>query len=218
MKRLLVLAAVLSSSVAFAASADKPHPHRGIVDAYEGAPPTVDLSDTDLATLASGEAVRKQVQYGGSGGRGVAVMDIEAPPKFVWAKIGDYASYPEWIDNLNECEIYAKNGRNVYVRFEASMMGVGAEWFIHHIYNVPAGYVTWTLDYDRKSDLDDSVGYWRVTELQSDPPRTRVEYSVDVRVASWIPGALESALAEQGLVTATSWVKKQAEADYSKAK
>ncbi len=124
MKRLLVLAAVFSSSVALAASADKPHPHKGIVDAYEGAPPTVDLSDTDLATLATGEAVRKQVQYGGSGGRGVAVMDINAPPKFVWAKIGDYSSYPDWIENLNECEIYAKDGRNVYVRFDASMRQV----------------------------------------------------------------------------------------------
>lgn len=218
MKRLLLLVATLCSTVALAADADSPHPHQGVVDAYDGAPPKVELSDDDLATLGRGEAVRKQVQYGSSGGRGVAVMDIDSPPKYVWAKIGDYASYPDWIDNLNECEMYAKDGSNVYVRFEASMMGIGAEWFIHHIYNVPAGYVTWTLDYDRKSDLDDSVGYWRVTELQSDPPKTRVEYSVDVRVASWIPGALEDTLAKKGLVTATSWVKKQAEADYSAKK
>lgn len=215
MKRMLLIALSLVSAVAWAADADKPHPHQGIVTAYEGAPPRVELTDDELATLARGEAVRKQVQYGSGGGRGVAVMDIDAPTKYVWSKIGDYSSYPSWVDNLEECEIYKKDGKNVYVRFDASMMGIGAEWYIHHIYNVPAGYVTWTLDYDRKSDLDDSVGYWRVTELSADPPKTRVEYSVDVRVASWIPGALEDSLAQKGLVIATSWVKQQAEADYN---
>ena len=215
MKRLLVMAGILYSAAALAADVVQPHPHRGVVSSYQGAPPTVELSDDELASLGRGEAIRKSVQYGSSGGRGVAVMDVNAPPKYVWKKIGDYSSYPDWVENLEECEIYRKDGRNVYVRMEASMMGVSAEWFIHHIYNVPEGYVTWTLDYDRKSDLDDSVGYWRVTELSSDPPLTRVEYSVELRVATWLPGSLEDALANKGLVIATSWVKKQAEAEYN---
>ena len=217
MKRALFFTLSLVSTIAFAADADQPHPHQGVVAAYEGAPPRLELTPDELAALARGEPVRKQVQYSG-GGRGVAVMDIDAPTRYVWSKIGDYSSYPSWVENLDECEIYKKDGSNVYVRFDASMMGIGAEWFIHHVYNVPAGYVTWTLDYDRKSDLDESVGYWRVTQLSADPPRSRVEYSVDMRVAYWIPGALEDSLAQKGLVIATSWVKQQAEADYNASK
>ena len=40
-----------------------------------------------------------------------------------------------------------------------SLMGVKLEYYITHTHEPSTSTVTWTLDYDRTSDLDDSVGY-----------------------------------------------------------
>ena len=90
-------------------------------------------------------------------------------------------------------------------------MGVEVEWFIRHVLNTDKGYVTWTLDYDRESDLDDSIGYWRVSPSKKDPNVTRVEYSVNIRLRGWVPAFIKKILVDQGLEDATSWVKVQSE-------
>jgi len=204
---------LLFLTTALAGDADKPHPHQGIVPAFKGAPPAAKLTEADLKTLASNQPVKKQVKLE-SGGRGVAVMDIHAPTDVVWKKIKDFDSYPSWVEGLNTCEVYKESGDQLFVYFKASVLGIPAEWWIEHDFHEDDGYVTWTLDYSKNSDLDDSVGYWRVTEVSADPPLTRVEYSVQIQLSGWIPGALEDMLANKGLTVATSWVKAQAEAEH----
>lgn len=200
--------------LAIAADANAPHEHRGIVSAYSGAPPAVSLTAADVATLERGDLVQKQIRVD-SGGRGVAVMHVEAPPTTIWKTIQNYGAYPEWVDGLDNTSIYASQGDHVYVAFSLSKMGIGIDYFIDHTVKTEEGWVTWTLDYDRQSDLDDSVGYWRVTQLSDNPAVSRVEYSVDLRVKGWVPGFIETLLMDKGLVMATSWVKTQAEAAYS---
>ncbi len=197
--------------LAMAADATAPHEHRGIVSAYSGAPPAVSLTATDIATLEGGDLVQKQIRVD-TGGRGVAVMHVEAPPATIWKTIQNYSAYPEWVDGLDNTRIYKSQGDHVYVEFSLSKMGIGIDYFIDHTVQTDAGWVTWTLDYDRQSDLDDSVGYWRVTQLSDSPVVSRVEYSVDLRVKGWVPGFIETLLMDKGLVMATSWVKTQAEA------
>ena len=205
---------LLLMTAAIAGDADEPHPHQGVIKAFSGAPPAAKLSAADEALLKDNKAVKKQVKVGDSGGRGVAVMDIHAPTDLVWKKIKDYPSYPSWVEGLNKCEIYKESGDDLWVYFQASVIGIGVEWWIEHHFNEADGYVTWTLDYTKHSDLDDSVGYWRVTELSADPPLTRVEYSVQIQLTGWVPGAVEDMLANKGLTVATSWVKQQAEAEH----
>lgn len=195
---------------ALAADANLPHEHQGKAAPYT-TPPAVSFTEAELTTLASGKQVLKQGQVG-NGGRGVAVMDVRASSDTVWSKILAFGSYPRWVDQVETCEVYKQDGSKVYVRFVLDVMGIGVEYFIKHTVNRSAGYVTWTLDYSRLSDLDDSVGYWRVTPLSTDPPLTRIEYSVDIRFKGWIPGFVQSMIAESGLTSATSWVKKQSEA------
>ena len=197
--------------LALAADANAPHEHRGIVSAYNGAPPTVSLTSAEISTLEAGDLVQKQIRVG-SGGRGVAVMHVEAPPATIWKTIQNYSAYPEWVDGLDDTNIYRTAGDHVYVAFSLSKMGVGIDYFIDHTVKTDEGWVTWKLDYDRQSDLDDSVGYWRVTRVSDSPVVSRVEYSVDLRVKGWVPGFIESMLMDKGLVMATSWVKTQAEA------
>ncbi len=196
----------------FAADANKPHEHQGIVPAYKGAPPALSLSASELATLQSGSMVLKQVAIpGAAGGRGVAIMDIRASVATIWSKVTAYARYPEWVENVTACGNYRVSGNEMYTRFLLNVMHMDVEYFIHHSYHPEANYLTWTLDYSRNSDLDDSIGYWRVTPLTTEPALSRLEYSVDIRFKGWIPGFVQDMIAKKGLSSATSWVKKQSE-------
>lgn len=195
---------------ALAADPSAPHPHSGVVTAYRGAPPPVALSAEDLATLATGKVILKQQQVA-SGGRGVAMMDIAATPAKIWSKITDYARYPKMVDHVAECGNYRVSGEHIYTRFVLSVMGSSVEYFIDHTARPDQGYLTWTLDYSRKSDLDDSVGYWRVTPQSTSPVRTRLEYSVDIRFTGYVPGFVADMISRKGLTDATSWVKRESE-------
>lgn len=208
MRPFLLLPLLALSAGALAADANAPHNNQGIVAAYTGAPAKVTLSAEDEAKLAAGQMVQKQGQTG-NGGHAVAFMNINATPDKVWSKITSFSSYPSWVDNVTSCTVYKHEGSFYYVDFVLSVMGIGVQYYIKHDYQPSQGYMTWTMDYSRLSDLDDSVGYWRVTAVS--PTVTRVEYSVDIRFKGWIPGFVQDMISTKGLTTATSWVKKQSE-------
>lgn len=197
---------------ALAADAQKPHEHKGLLKPYPQPPPPIPLTAADKAALEKGEPVMKTLE-GDSGGRGAAVFRVNAPADVVWSVIGDFPSYPKWIDNVEETEVYKKTPSTKDVRFELSSLGFSVEYFIHHMYGKAGDthWCTWTLDYGRNSDLDDSVGYWRVTPVEGKPGQTQVEYSVDLKVKGWVPGFIRSLLVDKGLKEATQWVKIQSE-------
>ncbi len=194
-----------------AADAGSPHPHQGVLASYPQPPPPVALSAEQEATFLSGAPVYTQVE-GAQGGRGVAVFLVEAPPEVVWTTIRSFGSYPAWIDGVSTCEIYKQEGEHTFVHFVIGKLGINIEYFIDHTFRESEGWATWTLDYSRESDLDDSVGMWRVSPLPGDPSKSRVEYSVDLQVSGWVPGFVREMLVDRGIRDATSWVKIQAEA------
>jgi hypothetical protein len=208
----LASAAAIAVSISAASAADptKPHEHQGKIAPYTGAPPPLHLTEAELATLATGQPVLRQTE-GNNSGRGVAVLDIHATPARIWSRITNYAMYPKWVDNVAVCERYDGDPRYVFVRFVLDPLGVNVEYYIKHTLRTDAGYITWTLDYSRNSDLDDSVGYWRVTPLSTDPPVSRLEYSVAILAKGWVPGFLVDMISNKGLLNATAWVKKQSE-------
>jgi hypothetical protein len=201
---------LLALATALAADPNAPHPHHGLVTPYTGAPPPLSFSAADLAQLEAGKVVLKQQQVE-SGGRGIAVMNIHATPAAIWSKITDYADYPKMVDKVSACGNYKVVGNELYTRFVLDVMGMDVEYYVHHTWHPEANYLTWTLDYSRKSDLDDSVGYWRVTPLTTSPALSRLEYSVDIRVSGLVPGFVQDMIAKKGLTDATSWVKRESE-------
>ena len=203
------------TSPGFAADADKPHPHQGIVPAFAGAPPEVELTDAQRATLADGKPVLTTLP-GDTGGRGVAIQDIHATPDVIWRRIGTFDEYPRMVDNVEACEIYQREGDDVRVRFAISVLGFDYEYFIQHTFRPQDGYVTWTLDYARESDLDDSVGYWAVMPHPEKPGWSRLFYGIDMRTRGYMPGFVRNMIAKRGLEDATEWVKREAEAEAAK--
>lgn len=209
MIHLLLAAFLMLSGPSLAASTSSPHPHQGVAPKFT-TPKAQTLNATELATLASGKAVKRQVKLD-SGGRGISIMDVKGTPEQVWAVIDNFGAYPNWIDMLEECEVYSRSGNSVKVRFKLNVMGKPVEYFINHDRRADLGYVTWQLDYSRLSDIDDSTGYWLVFPAPDREGYTRVEYTVDLRLSGWIPGFVEDMLAKKGLEKATSWVKLQVE-------
>jgi len=207
------LALLLAAAAGWAANVSKPHPHQGILKPYTQLPPAR-LDPADLASLRAGKPIRRQTDTG-AGGRGVAIFRVNAPADTVWATINNFQSYPKWIDNLSKCAVYKREGDAIDVEFVIKGFGFSARYFIHHTYHQAERWGTWTLDYTRESDLDDSVGFWRVTPWAENPAQSVVEYSVDVQVRGWIPGFVRGLFVDKGLQQATEWVKIQSEAAHT---
>ena len=207
-----LLAVVGVVGIAKAADPNKPHPHLNLIPAFTGIPPLPALTADDLTTLASGKAVLKQEpDEGGNGGRGVGIQDIHATPATIFSKVLNYPMYPQWVDGVYECGMYKEANGHQYVRFVIGKMGIKYEYYIDHTIHTDQNYLTWTLDYTRQSDLDDSVGFWYAQPLADKPGWTRVYYSVAIKLTGWVPGFVEDMLTKRGLIQATEWVKREAE-------
>lgn len=211
---------LLLAATSMAADVDAPHPHQGLVEPYPSTPPPIALDAGQLATLARGESVLTQIEIG-SGGRAAAIQDIQAPTDSVIGRILDYRAYPRMVKHVALCEPYYEAQDEIRVRFILKVVGIGYEYFIKHtLHPAPPGadagqprphYVTWTLDYSRESDLDESVGYWYVEPHPEKEGWSRLYYSIDMRTRGWMPGFIRNMVAARGLRDATSWVKRESE-------
>ena len=123
MNTFIALLLLMFSSPAFSADPNKPHEHKGIATKFTN-PQRTKLSAADVQRLKAGNAVRKQVKKG-KGGRGIAIMDVAAPPKVVWSVITNFSQYPKWIDKLETCQVYKKQGKHIFARFVISAMMMG---------------------------------------------------------------------------------------------
>ena len=194
---------------ALAANPTKPHPHQGTATKFVN-PKRTQLTDAENQTIKNGGLVKKQARTD-KGGRGIAILDIAATKRDILAVITDYDEYPNFIDRMEKAEIYKENEKEIYTTFVLNATVSKIEYYIYHKVDRRKGLITWTLDYTRESDFDDSTGYWLVYRSPDDPQKTRLEYSVDLRLKGWVPKFVEKLLADQGLEDATKWVKKQAE-------
>jgi len=85
-------------------------------------------------------------------------------------------------------------------------------YYIEHTFPLEEkGWGTWKLDYGHLSDLDESVGFWRVDPVEGHPNQSLVYYSVSLQISKWLK-PLKSFIVDSGLKTATQWVKKAAAA------
>ena len=60
------------------------------------------------------------------------------------------------------------------------------------------------LDYDKRSDLDDTVGYWYVEPTGR--ASCRVFYSCECQLRGWVPPPVYNVLTKEALKKATTWV------------
>ena len=194
---------------ALAADPNTPHPHQGILTPIREKPALISLTPDEEAALTNGDVVQRQSQ-GDEGGSGVAVQYVFAPIDTVWDTILDYDQYPDRVKNVVSCTVYRQAGNDRYVDMQNSVFGIKFGLYtVNHIYR-DQGYMSWELDYSRNSDIGDMIGYWRLDEIQTSPPITRLEYSTEIRVKG-VPDMLVRYMTRQSLVDGTAWVKRYSE-------
>ena len=171
-----------------------------------------------------------QVQSG-DGGRGLVVQDVDAPPHIVWDRILDYDNYSNMVPKTVESKNYkvvnhkptkANNylEKEIYTRMKVGFPMLKLEFFVRHfLYLQHHKSLTWTLDYTKESDFDDSCGYWYCIPHPENPEeRTRLYYSVQVGMFDWVPSFVVDFMSKKALTDATAWVKKYSEIEWAKAK
>ena len=200
---------VTLSPPAKAASADQPHSHRGILTPISSAPDAVALTEKEREILTAGKHIERHTKSDG-GGSGVAVQYIKASPADIWATILSYHRYKGWVKNVVGCALYRKEGNDLYVDMQTSILGFKSRIFTKNTVRKDLGYMAWTLDYDRKSDVNDLVGYWRVEPVEDMPGTTRLEHSNSVMIKG-VPGFLVNYMTRDALSEGTGWVKREAE-------
>lgn len=203
-------------------SASGPHPHEGKVTPFLPGDPKVPLSEEALEILKAGKPYKTQIQSGASG-RGLVVQDVHAPTDIVWERILDFDHYAEMVpktvssSNYREVQNPKDDHQTIYTQMQVGFPMIKLQFFIRHEYYPESNSLTWTLDYTRKSDLDDSCGYWYVVPHPDKPKEwSRVFYSVDVSMFDWVPNFVVNFMSRQALTAATGWLKKFSELEFAK--
>ena len=205
---------LLFASGVRASDATKPHPHRGVMPKYERVHPSklgISTSGHKDEDLRTGKPVLKILPVAKGFTRTVSMQDIRAPEAVIWSAIMDLPNYPKYIEGVTACEVYAKSSgkfkglETVCSKYTLSVAAYKMSYFILHEFEPAKHSMTFHLDYDRCSDLQDTVGYWYVEEL--DDGWCRVYYSTDSVVPGWIPGFAKTAMRNLAAKRSTSWVE-----------
>eukprot|EP00435_Cladocopium_sp_Y103_P021960 s907_g5.t1 len=85
--------------------------------------------------------------------------------------------------------------------------GFSFNCFFDHTVDRKGHSMIWSLDYDRRSDVDDIKGMWYVAPHPTKEGWSRVYYQIDMRLRYRVPGVLYRALSRSSLSSAVSWVK-----------
>ena len=204
---------VLCLSAASSAQSEKAetHEHQGKLKPYLSEPPRLSFSEQQKMQLEAGEALFLHQDIDGAQ-RGVAVFQVNATPDTIWSVIKSFHAYPKWIEDINHTEVYLQRDEFIFVRFTASGLFGETVWYVEHEYpQDDRNWGAWRLDYDYRSDIDDSVGYWRVTKIPGTDNRSQVVYSADLRLGGVIASLFEDSFIADSLNQASIWVKREAE-------
>ena len=200
--------ALLVAGLAVAADPDTPHPHR-LVAPITKKPAAWSLDAAQQARLDRGEIV-VAAQRSDSGGSGRAAQIVHAPADAVWDVILDYDQYPSRVDSVVSATVYERSGTTFYVDMQSRIVGFTTVIYSRNDLHRADGWMAWSLDRRRTSDVQDIAGYWRLEVLSTDPPRTRVEQGTELAISN-VPGFVLRYLTEQSLVDGLTWVKAAAE-------
>ena len=134
--------------------------------------------------------------------------EVYATPAEVMAVVADFEAYPDWVDNLEEVQVLARDrrGRGTRVAFRLrTPMGDQAYTLAYRYQPKDAG-VTWTYV---EGTLDDLAGSYPL-EPAADGA-TRVTYRLEVALGVPLPGLVKRQAARQIVRSALSDLKRRVE-------
>jgi ribosome-associated toxin RatA of RatAB toxin-antitoxin module len=134
--------------------------------------------------------------------------EVFATPSEVMAVVADFEAYPDWVGNLEEVEVLARDrrGRGTRVAFRLrTPMGDQAYTLAYRYQPKDAG-VTWTYV---QGTLDDLAGSYELDP--SDDGTTKVTYRLEVALGVPLPGLVKRQAAKQIVRSALADLKRRVE-------
>jgi ribosome-associated toxin RatA of RatAB toxin-antitoxin module len=134
--------------------------------------------------------------------------EVFATPSEVMADVADFEAYPEWVGNLEEVEVLARDrrGRGTRVAFRLrTPMGDQAYTLAYRYQPKDAG-MTWTYV---EGTLDDLAGSYALEP--ADDGTTKVTYRLEVALGVPLPGLVKRQAARQVVRSALADLKRRVE-------
>jgi ribosome-associated toxin RatA of RatAB toxin-antitoxin module len=134
--------------------------------------------------------------------------EVFASPAEVMAVVADFDAYPDWVGNLEEVEVLARDrrGRGTRVAFRLRTPVLTADYTLAYRYAPRDAGVSWTYVEGTLEDLSGSYAL----EPTGDGT-TQVTYRLDVELGMPLPGLVKRQAARQIVRSALSDLKRRVE-------
>ena len=134
--------------------------------------------------------------------------EVYATPAEVMAVVADFEAYPDWVGNLDEVEVLARDrrGRGTRVAFRLGTPWGEQAYTLAYRYQPKDAGMSWTY---LEGTLDDLAGSYAL-EAAGDGT-TRVTYQLEVSLGMPIPGFLMRQAAKQIVRSALGDLKRRVE-------
>jgi ribosome-associated toxin RatA of RatAB toxin-antitoxin module len=134
--------------------------------------------------------------------------EVDASPAEVMAVIADFDAYPDWVGNLEDVQVLARDrrGRGTRVAFRLRTPVLTAAYTLAYRYAPRDEGVSWRYVEGTLQDLTGSY-----TLEQTDDRTTRVTYRLDVELGMPLPGLVKRQAARQIVRSALSDLKRRVE-------
>jgi ribosome-associated toxin RatA of RatAB toxin-antitoxin module len=134
--------------------------------------------------------------------------EVYATPAEVMAVVADFEAYPDWVGNLEQVEVMARDrrGRGTRVAFRLRTPVGDQAYTLAYRYQPKDAGVTWTYV---EGTLDDLAGSY-ILEPAADGA-TRVTYRLEVALGVPLPGLVKRQAARQIVRSALSDLKRRVE-------
>ena len=134
--------------------------------------------------------------------------EVHATAAEVMAVVADFEAYPEWVGNLEEVEVLARDrrGRGTRVAFRLGTPMGDQAYTLDYRYEPRDAGVSWTYVVGTLDDLAGSYGVERAGD-----GATRVTYRLEVALGVPLPGLIKRQAAKQIVRSALSDLKRRVE-------
>jgi ribosome-associated toxin RatA of RatAB toxin-antitoxin module len=134
--------------------------------------------------------------------------EVYATPAEVMAVVADFEAYPDWVGNLEEVEVLARDrrGRGTRVAFRLGTPWGEQAYTLAYRYQARDAGMSWTYV---EGTLEDLAGSYRLEP--ADDGATRVTYQLEVELGIPVPGFLKRQAARQIVRSALSDLKRRVE-------
>jgi ribosome-associated toxin RatA of RatAB toxin-antitoxin module len=140
--------------------------------------------------------------------RAEGTTEVFATPSEVMAVVSDFEAYPEWVGNLEEVEVLARDrrGRGTRVAFRLGTPWGEQAYTLAYQYQPRDAGMSWTYV---EGSLEDLAGSYALEPVGDGA--TRVTYQLEVALGMPIPGFLMRQAAKQIVRSALGDLKRRVE-------